>query len=112
MWNVEPKHMCNQHILGEHLEMHMFIGTMKKGTSLKGFINKGLVDLTLVGLRHDELVKEMKKRGINHKTPIPDYTDLLIVYEECGKVDVLESQRILFSRCPECFKRFKEYDKS
>ena len=34
MWNVDPKLMCNKHLLGEHVEMHMFFGTIQKGISM------------------------------------------------------------------------------
>ncbi len=36
MWGVSPKKLCNQRLLGEHLEMHMFLVCIKKGISLKG----------------------------------------------------------------------------
>ena len=33
MWNVDVTKMCNKHLLGEHVEMHMFVGIIIKGTS-------------------------------------------------------------------------------
>ena len=35
MWMVDPQIMCRQHLLGEHTEMHMFVGTLKRGPALQ-----------------------------------------------------------------------------
>lgn len=40
MWKVNPKNMCRQHLLGEHVECHMFVGAILKGISLSGYIKK------------------------------------------------------------------------
>lgn len=34
MWMVPPELMCRQHLLGEHVELHMFVGAINKGTSV------------------------------------------------------------------------------
>ena len=59
MWLVTPKLMCDKHLLGEHVEMHMFVGCLLKGKSIQGYIDKGLVDVSLLTARHGALVKEM-----------------------------------------------------
>ena len=84
MWNVDPKYMCRQHLLGEHVEMHMFVGIIIKGTSLEGYIRGGLVEVHNIRKRHDELVAEMEKRGFKHHSPIPDNYRLKLI---AGKVD-------------------------
>ena len=48
LWLVNPKLMCNKHILGEHLETHMFVGCINKKKNLKGYFDKGLLDTVLV----------------------------------------------------------------
>lgn len=70
MWNVNPKLMCNQHLLGEHLEMHMFVGALNKNHSVRGYILNGLLDPGRIKDRHDELVLEMTRRKMNHKSPL------------------------------------------
>ena len=35
MWNIKTEKMCNQHLLGEHVEMHMFVGTLNKNKSIQ-----------------------------------------------------------------------------
>lgn len=36
MWMVDPATMCDRHLLGEHAEIHMAIGTIAKGRSVAG----------------------------------------------------------------------------
>ena len=43
-WFVNPKLMCRQHLLGEHCEIHMFIGSMKKQINMNGYISKDLLE--------------------------------------------------------------------
>ena len=38
MWMVDPKKMCRKHLLGEHVEIHMMVGTLLKGRSIDGFL--------------------------------------------------------------------------
>jgi len=100
MWNTDVTKMCNKHLLGEHLEMHMFLGCLKKGTSITGYIDKGLVEVHNIPKRHEELVVEMKKRGMNHNSDVP----LCLELEEVGCVNVEENEIELMRRCGECRK--------
>ena len=34
MWMIDPKLLCRKHLLGEHLEIHMFVGTINKGINV------------------------------------------------------------------------------
>jgi hypothetical protein len=97
MWNIDPKLMCNKHLLGEHVEMHMFVGSINKGISIKGYIDKGLVNTGLLKNRHEELVKEMIKREMKHNTPLLDF-DIKVL----GYVDSKENEEELLRRCVEC----------
>ena len=102
MWGVAPQFMCNRHLLGEHLEMHMFAGSIDKGKSIQGYIDNGLVDTCRIQSRHDELAHEMRKRGMNHKSPLK--------YEDCldlRSVDDRASRKELFRRCADCETRYK-----
>ena len=71
MWSVDPKVLCQKHLCGEHVEMHMLIGTLQKKKSIQGYIKKGLVNPAGIIARHDQLAEEMTNRGMNHKSPIP-----------------------------------------
>ena len=63
MWKVNPKVMCRQHLLGEHVEMHMFVGCWNKGIKLNGYLEGGLVELCEVKNRHDELANRGQTGG-------------------------------------------------
>ena len=109
MWKVNPKVMCRQHLLGEHLEMHMFKGCWEKGKSVSGYIEKGLVEMTEVKNRHDELVIEMSRRSYNHKSPMEIFLRNVSFYD--GQVDEKANLIELAKRCPECKKRIEEGNK-
>jgi len=103
MWGVSPKFLCRKHLLGEHLELHMFIGTLNKNKSLKGYIDKGLVEVHFIKNRHEDLVKEMMKRNYNHNSPL----NIKVPLYKAGKIDIKENLKELYNRCEECRERMK-----
>lgn len=103
MWMVDPKKLCDRHLLGEHVETHMFVGHIKKRKSLRGYLEKGLVEIHNIYWRHKDLAKEMERRGFKHNSPL----DFSYPYEE-GRVNVKENVKELCNRCERCRKRFKE----
>lgn len=98
MWKVNPKLLCDKHLLGEHVEMHMFTGCLAKGKSIQGYIDKGLVELDKIEKRHNELADEMIRRGMKHNSPLL----IEVVADNLGKVDIAKSIRDLCSRCEDC----------
>jgi hypothetical protein len=109
MWGVRPIILCNKHLLGEHVEMHMFVGTLNKGISIQGYIDKGEVIPERIVDRHNKLVAEMILRGMNHKSPLELSTTKLARWEGKGKLDIPGNMKDLAARCPECRKRQKDY---
>lgn len=105
MWKVDPKLLCDKHLLGEHVEMHMFVGTIQKGKSLAGYIDGGLVETDKINRRHDELVVEMLKRGMNHQSPLPK-----IKLPRQGTINVSGNLVELSKRCPDCRRRQEDND--
>jgi hypothetical protein len=105
MWNVPPAVLCQKHLLGEHVEMHMFVGSINKGKSIAGFVADGLVDTGLIGQRHSELKAEMLARGMNHQSPLPAY-NICAVH---GEVDVEANLVELARRCPACAELQRRY---
>lgn len=99
MWGINPKLLCNKHLLGEHVEMHMFIGTIKKGISIQGYLNKKLVDPSKIVNRHDALMKEMIKRGMNHQSPLVFTSHL-----KHAPLDLIGNTKELKRRCSKCLK--------
>lgn len=104
MWMVDPKTMCTRHLLGEHHEIHMFAGALKRQTSVTGYIENNLLEPRSIKKRHDELVTEMERRGFaGHKSPMeqPDIS-YLPLNEQRARVDVESAAKDLFSRCQLC----------
>ena len=110
MWMVDPRILCAKHLLGEHVEMHMFMGSIKKGKSIAGYIKKGLCDPSRIIERHNALAKEMESRGMNHKSPLGSIDDTFHeILNEKHPVNLKESTIDLINRCDECRKLFLEY---
>jgi hypothetical protein len=105
MWNVNPKIMCRQHLLGEHAEIHMFIGTLNKGKTVKGYLEKGLLEVHNLYSRHRELVEEMGLRGYNHRSDVDKKWKNV---EKLGFVDKKKSLIDIMERCPRCKQRYLE----
>ncbi|MEM4152548.1 MAG: pyrimidine dimer DNA glycosylase/endonuclease V [Candidatus Pacearchaeota archaeon] len=99
MWMVDPRKMCRKHLLGEHKEIHQLVGSLKKNKSIKGYIDKGLIETHNIEKRHEELVKEMKRRGYLHKSDLKIKNIKLF---KAGKVDKKKSIQDLKKRCKEC----------
>jgi len=99
MWMVDPARMCDQHLLGEHVELHMLVGTLLRKRSITGFIEKRLVEVHSVRVRHQQLVREMVRRGMKHRSPLPAFRARRV-----GAVDRIENLRELARRCAKCRK--------
>lgn len=102
MWNVDPELLCRQHLLGEHVELHMFVGCITRKKSIAGYIRDGLVEVHHIARRHQLLADEMRKRGYNHQSPIKAKK-----LGRAGCVDTEANIRELAKRCPECRKRIR-----
>jgi len=70
MWMVNPKILCQKHLFGEHVELHMFIGTLKRKISISGYIENNLLEILSIEQRHSELLTEIIDRKYNHKSPL------------------------------------------
>ena len=100
MWKVRPSCLCDRHLLGEHVEMHMFAGSIIKQISLKGYLEKGLVEVHNIRARHDALSREMLRRGFRHNSKLRSFGDY-----KAGRVVISNSMRELKKRCSVCRKR-------
>lgn len=100
--------LCNKHLTGEHVEHHMFVGSLQKQISMDGYVANNLMEPLKLRERHDALAVEMGKRGMNHKSPLPEYS-LAYLPEGIIKatVDVKSSWLDLVGRCPDCKARYE-----
>ena len=103
MWMIDPTMLCMKHLLGEHVELHMFVGTINKNKKLNGYRKNGLVEVHNIKSRHTELVSEMKSRGMNHNSPLQKFKVF-----NFGFVDIDNSYNELLKRCTHCKTRILE----
>lgn len=100
---VDPAKMCRRHLLGEHNEIHMLIGSISRKKNLSGFLKNHLIEPLSVKTRHDELAEEMIRRGYSHKSPIDSIPDLEYLGKSSRtKVDSEKNYRELVNRCEIC----------
>jgi hypothetical protein len=96
--------MCRQHLLGEHVETHMFAGAFRKGVKAGRFVTENLLEFRSLKARHDELVREMERRGMKHKSEWvePGPCHQITNAEKAAKIDREAALAELLRRCPEC----------
>lgn len=112
MWMVEPKILCRKHLLGEHVECHMFVGTIKKAISLRGYVVSNAVEITSLARRHSELADEMIRRGYNHRSHLESFSTENLSKEIIDyKVDSEKSLKLLLDRCEKCRELYATHQK-
>ena len=105
MWMVNPACMCNQHLLGEHVECHMLVGHLKKRKQIINYIRLNFLEPKSLRKRHNQLALEMVNRGMKHKSPLNEY-DLSYLPKEhrLYTVNIKDSLNELLRRCSKCRK--------
>lgn len=107
MWMVDPKIMCRQHLLGEHVEIHMLLGCLRRGKNIDGFLKAKLVDPRSMFSRHEELVAEMQHRGYKHNSPL-DKNECAKYQHITSAICVFDNQYSLCDRCSVCKQRAED----
>jgi hypothetical protein len=105
MWMIDPTLMCNQHLLGEHGEIHKHRHNFEKKHNMTGRMAfPSQIDPHIQEERHNIIAKEMVKRGMNHKSPYiqPDTS-----YLPKAEIDLEYNIVDLYCRCPGCAERME-----
>lgn len=106
MWMVEPKILCRKHLLGAHVELHMFLGTLRKKKKIDGYLKNNCLEPRKIYQEHYDIVQEMLKRGYNHNTPITEEDCFCISYltqeQQYWQIDKHASLYDLTQRCGIC----------
>ena len=97
MWMVDPRLMCKKHLLGEHVELHMFVGSLLKKKTLTGFFQQGLLEVHSIRSRHKALAEEMRRRGMQHNSPLQKFRSY-----KMGKINRRQNKKELACRCRDC----------
>jgi hypothetical protein len=106
MWMVDPFAMCNKHLLGEHVECHMFVGHLQRKRRITNYIRLNLLQPKSLRERHDQLALEMENRGMLHKSPLPEF--VLSFLPETHRIYTVNAEDSLIElsrRCSECRER-------
>lgn len=107
MWMVNPKFLCKNHLSGEHKELHQLVGHIESGKIevLLGHAYDFQIDTSKILERHEELTKEMKRRGWNPDSPL-EYDDNLDIGTTYEWINIPKLKR----RCKKCKKRIEKYE--
>jgi hypothetical protein len=93
IWDLEPRQLCDRHLLGEHRELHALWSILtngKRGYANHPETNRWRGRLAALYARHEAEVEEMGRRGFAHRSPLeselatgksrrPDPIDPLVV---------------------------------
>lgn len=119
MWMIEPKLMCNKHLVAEHVELHMFVGAINRGRKLQGYWDNGLIDPTGICARHFVITHEMERRGLRHSSPLEnDQIDFkkLVRAIHPGRswnnpnINIELNKKNLAGRCKDCAARINSHE--
>lgn len=110
---INPKLLCDRHLLGEHLELHKHLPSFKKRHSISNRVSPVVqIEPLSMQSRHDMLAEEIGKRWPKnnpHRSPFPVDIKTLLEYlperERSVKVDLSISETDLCNRCPSCRER-------
>lgn len=73
VWDISPKKLCNKHLFGEHRELHAIWSILvndKKGYRQHPETKRWVGKTKALFKRHEKLVKEIKRRGYRHDSPL------------------------------------------
>jgi hypothetical protein len=86
----------------------MFLGSLRKKINITGYLKNNLLEPLSLEKRHDDLVREMKKRNYNHASALQVTSDDLKDLRDEDKdvvIDKKDALMELMGRCAECRQR-------
>jgi len=97
IWDINPKELCRQHLLGEHRELHAIWSILvngKKGYRRHPETQRWIGKKMALYLRHEQLIKEMEKRGYRHYSPLDKRRASGLANQTCF-INTKSEQRII-----------------
>jgi Pyrimidine dimer DNA glycosylase len=75
IWDLDPGVLCDQHLLGEHRELHGIWSILTNGRA--GYANhpetlRWRGRLAALYARHEDEIAEMDRRGFRHASPLDE----------------------------------------
>lgn len=110
IWDIDPKLLCDRHLLGEHNEAHALWSIIVNG--LKGWSNhpetkRWRGKLKALYLRHEATANEMQRRGFNHKSPLDEMLATGKAVQDELKDSIEVQERLLSEKDPDCAERIR-----
>jgi len=105
IWDLEPKRLCRKHLVAEHGELHSLWSVLvnnKKGFSRHPETLRWKGKLKALFSRHEELAKELKKRGYSHRSPLNTSLAKGKTKQDEYKDSIEEQKRILKIKGCDC----------
>lgn len=90
IWDLDPASLCDQHLLGEHRELHgiwSILTTGKRGYSHHPETLRWRGRLAALYARHEVEVAEMGRRGFRHASPL----DVRLATGEAHQTELVDS---------------------
>ena len=110
MWMLPPETMCRKHLLGEHVELHMLLGSLRRGKNIDGFLAGKLVDPGACSGGTRSLCSKWSGAATGHASPL-DEAECETLARRYGRtgtgIDAGANAAELARRCPECAKRLR-----
>ena len=111
MWMTPVKIMCDKHLLGEHVELHMIVGSINKNKKLDGYIKNNLISPTNIIKRHNDIACEMIERKFNHKSNLPIFNlDEYVDSVKYAQINEESSLNELVTRCNRCREKYEVFN--
>jgi len=107
IWDVPVEHLCRNHLLGEHRELHAvwnIITLGKSGYATHPETRRWVGKLAALYGRHEQQVLEITRRGWRHASPLDTALATGTTRQETFVTPVAEQRRILAERECGCFR--------
>lgn len=107
VWDIHPKHLCRKHLLGEHRELHGLWNILTKHKGRGGYSHhpetiRWVGKQRALYMRHEQLVKEMIRRGYKHFSPLNKKFAVGLGSQKVFINTVKEQKAILNKKMCEC----------
>ena len=106
IWDIEPRHLCRQHLLGEHRELHGLWNVLTlghRGYAAHPETRRWEGRLAALWRRHEALVAEMTERGYRHLSPLDPELATGSARQRRYVDTPAEQRRILKAKGCDCF---------
>ncbi len=105
IWDIEPRRLCRQHLLGEHRELHGLWNILTQGKA--GYrshpeTRRWEGKLRALYARHQRLVDEMTRRRYRHGSPLDPALATGRERQDCYVDEPEEQLRLLKAKPCDC----------